>query len=318
MRAPSVGPRRSSMTRVLGHIHTHNESAVIDRTLAALRGQSHPVDGVLLVDNASTDGTLDREFPSDVRVVRFDENRMTSDPIIEAMRHADDEGYDWVWVLNGDTAPRADALEKLLAFYEGLDPATRESTWLLAALPVDMATGRADHGFLVTSRGLRRLDGDVPYECDATIWSGSLYRVSAIRTVGMPRSDYAMDIAEIEYGYRGRRHGFRAFMHPGAIAEHNVGGASLTVETRSIGRLRLQLIELKPFRCYYVIRNHLHFWLFVFAEKTPITYLYCFGKAAKLTANFAIRPWSRRRQLGACLRGFADGVRQRLDYRYPV
>jgi len=306
--------------RVLGHIHTFNEAAVIDRSLAALRAQSHPVDGILLIDNASTDGTLDRAFPSDVQVIRFDDNRLSSDPIIEAMQHAQKNGYDWVWILNGDTAPRPDSLAKLLALYESLEPAVRDSTWLLHALTRDAATGKCNHGFYVTDRGMRTAqpDGDAPYECDATIWSGSLYRVADLATVGMPRSDYAMDIAEIEFGYRGRLHGLRAFVHPGAICDHNIGGASMAVEPARFGPFQVELIELKPFRCYYVVRNVLHFWLYLHRNNTWASYFYCFGKVAKLTANFAVRPVTHRRQLGACVRGMLDGVLGRLDYKYPV
>jgi GT2 family glycosyltransferase len=308
------------VTRVLGHIHTYNEAPVIDRSLGALRAQTHPVDGILLIDNASTDGTVDRSFPSGVEVIRFAENRLTSDPIIEAMRYAEKHGYDWIWVLNGDTAPRPDCLEKLLAFHASLAPAVRDATWLLYALTEDVTTGRCNHGFYVTDRGLRTAAprDDAPYECDATIWSGSLYRVADLAKVGMPRSDYAMDLAEIEYGYRGRLHDLRAFVHPGAVADHNIGGASMQMRTIRLGPFSLELVELKPFRCYYVVRNVLHFWLYLHRESTPATWFYCFGKVAKLTASFAVRPLSRRRQLLACVRGFVDGILARLDYKYPV
>lgn len=306
--------------RVLGHIHTYNEGTVIDRSLRALREQSSAVEEVLLVDNASTDDTLDREFPSDVKVVRFDDNRLTSDPIIEAMRYAMDRGYDWVWVLNGDSAPRRDSLAKLLDFYEDLDPEVRDAVWLLAALPVDVTTGSEDQGFFVTPRGLKRArpTDDSPYECDAAIWSGSLYKVSAIREVGLPRSDYAMDIAEIEYGYRGRQRGYRAFVHPGATLEHNVDGPSLQMVPSRLGPFTLEWIELKPFRCYYVVRNVLHFWLYEYRSASPLTYLYCFLKVAKLTLSFALRPFSHGRQVAACARGFRDGLLAKLDFRYPV
>jgi rhamnosyltransferase len=306
--------------RVLGHIHTFNEADVIDRSLAALRGQSVPVEGVLLVDNASTDGTLDREFPLDVTVVRFPDNRMTSDPIIEAMRFADARGYDWVWVLNGDTAPRPDCLATLLGFLASLPPADRDAVWLLAALPVDATTGEGVHGFRLSPRGLEQLHGagSAPYECDAAIWSGSLYRVDAVRRVGLPRSDYRMDVAEIEYGHRGRCAGLRSFVVPAAVAEHNIGGPSVRPAPWRFGPLRLELVELAPFRCYYVARNVLHFWLYLYRDRTLVTVVYAFARVAKLTASFALRPRSRRRQLGACLRGAWDGLRGQLDFRPAV
>ncbi len=64
--------------RVLAHIHTFNDADIIDRTLDAVQTQTRPPDAVLLVDNASTDGTLDRVFPERVRVIRNLENLGTS------------------------------------------------------------------------------------------------------------------------------------------------------------------------------------------------------------------------------------------------
>jgi glycosyltransferase involved in cell wall biosynthesis len=48
--------------RVLAHIHTFNDADIIDRTIEALLRQSRPVDGILVVDNASSDATLDRRL----------------------------------------------------------------------------------------------------------------------------------------------------------------------------------------------------------------------------------------------------------------
>ena len=52
----------SRPVRVLAHIHTFNDADIIDRTIEALLRQSRPVDGILVVDNASSDATLDRRL----------------------------------------------------------------------------------------------------------------------------------------------------------------------------------------------------------------------------------------------------------------
>ncbi len=46
--------------RVLAHIHTFNDADVIDQTIEALLRQTRPIDGILIVDNASIDGTLEQ------------------------------------------------------------------------------------------------------------------------------------------------------------------------------------------------------------------------------------------------------------------
>ena len=305
----------------MGHIHTYNEGNVIDRSLQALLDQTYPVEEVLLVDNASTDNTLRRPFPEIVKIVRFHENRLTSAPIKTAMQYAMDHQYDWVWILNGDSAPRKDALEQLMELYGGFNGELQRAAWLLAALPVDVTTGKCVHGFLVTSKGLQEIrpDGGKPYyECDATIWSGSLYKIAAIRNTGLPREDYAMDMAEFEYGYRGKCHGYRAFVHQGSIIDHNIGGPSLQAVDHRLGPFRIRMIELKPFRCYYIVRNVLYFWLYDFRGQNVMTYAYCILKVAKLMMSFVLRPVTHWTQITACLRGLRDGILKNMHYRYPV
>jgi rhamnopyranosyl-N-acetylglucosaminyl-diphospho-decaprenol beta-1,3/1,4-galactofuranosyltransferase len=300
------------MARILGNLLTYNDAAVIDTSLGAMLGQSRPLDEILIVDNGSTDDTLARSFPAGVKVVHFADNRFTSGAIHAAMRYGLEHHFDWIWVVDGDSAPRATCLADLLAFHAELASDVRDATWLLAALPID-ADGHAEHGFVVTRSGLRRPQHtDAPYECDATIWSGSLYRLAAVAKVGLPRIDYALDVAEVEYGHRGRGCGWRAFVVPSAIVDHNLDGPSMRHTQMKIGPWTISLIELPAVRCYYVVRNVLHFCLYDCAQRSLGMAIYAVLKSLRLTAHFAVRPFSHRAELGACLRGWRDGLAGRL------
>jgi dTDP-4-dehydrorhamnose reductase len=129
--------------RVLAHIHTLNDEAVIEQVLDGLRRQTRPADAILIVDNASTDGTLDRTFPADVTIVRNLENLGPSGAVGIGFAHALGHGFDWVWVLDADSVPEPDALENLLAFFEGLPLAKREQLCFLAGWPLTETGGPA-------------------------------------------------------------------------------------------------------------------------------------------------------------------------------
>ena len=105
--------------RVLAHIHTFNDADIIDRTIAAVRRQTRPVDDILVVDNASTDGTLEQPSLKHVTVLRHPENRGTSGAIESGFRFALERDYDWIWIFDADSVPEPDALEKLLDLYAG-------------------------------------------------------------------------------------------------------------------------------------------------------------------------------------------------------
>lgn len=107
-------------TRVGAVVVTFNRKDLLREALAALRAQTRPLDHILVIDNASTDGTPDllrAEFP-DVEVVRLDSNRGGAGGFHEGLRRAYQQGHDWVWAMDDDTIPRPDALAAMLAAHD--------------------------------------------------------------------------------------------------------------------------------------------------------------------------------------------------------
>lgn len=305
--------------KILGHIHTFNDEDVIERSLAALSSQTRPVDHIILVDNASRDATLKRCFPVHVTVIRHSKNLGTNGAVRTGFQYAMAHGYDWVWIFDADTAPHPDALQRLMAYYEELSPTDRQALWLLSCLHLDPPGIVSFYGSTFTSRRASPvlITGGRPVEIDATIWSGSLYRISAVHTVGLPSEDYVLDWGEYEYGYRGKRKGYRAMMHPGSLVDHNIGGSpALQFSTYRIGPWLFRMRELPPIRCYYLVRNLLYFWVYEYHIRTVRTLLPCFVRIAKLVLSFGLRPFSHRRELAACCRGILDGVGRRMERRY--
>src|SRR5215213_9556685 len=54
----AVSSLATSRMRVLAHVHTFNDADIIDATIDALQKQNRPLDAILVVDNASSDATL--------------------------------------------------------------------------------------------------------------------------------------------------------------------------------------------------------------------------------------------------------------------
>ena len=306
--------------RVLVHIHTMNDAAVIEQALAALGRQTRPPDGILIVDNASTDGTLDRSFPEDATIVRNNHNLGSAGAVRVGFAHALEHHFDWIWIIDADSVPEPEALANLLGFYADLPPAEQQTVCFLGCR-LGQQGGPADHRpHLVTPSGVERLtlDADAGHcRCDCFIWSGSLFRMAAVAKIGLPAADYFIDLAELEYGYRARRLGYSSYIVFSSILHQDVGRRpGITTRTWRLGPLSVQLYDMSPLRCYYHVRNMLYFWLYEYRPMRPRWVVRSLVHAIVFPSTFAARPIRYRRHLVSCLRGAWDGLTMHLERRH--
>ena len=212
--------------RVLAHIHTFNEAGFIEQALEALQRQTRPPDGIVIVDNASTDGTLDRTFPEGVTVIRNSTNLGISAAVQIGFARALEQKFDWTWVLDADSVPEPEALENLLRFFDRLPSSHQEKVSFLAC---QIASGNeeTEHRPIILTRSSIEfvpLDANAGYcRCDCFIWSGCLFRMAAVDKIGLPSADYFIDLAELEYGYRARQLGLTGYIVNSGLLHHDVG-----------------------------------------------------------------------------------------------
>ncbi len=304
--------------RVLVHIHTFNDAAVIDRTIEALSRQTRPIDGILVVDNASTDGTLERPSLKNVTVLRHSENLGTSGAVHSGFRYALDEDYDWIWVFDADSVPEPDALAKLLDLYTGWPRDVQDKTAFLACLNYNVQDGVPRYGGMFVGgrfAPIMQVSEDC-YPCHVTIWSGCLYRLAAVRQIGLPNPDYVLDWGEAEYGYRVMKAGYQGFTLQDAILHHNYDHTANKPADIKTGSTTTGFREFAPIRCYYTCRNVLYFGLYDFTESR----FGFMGRSAVrvflFQLSYLMRPRHHRDHILACLRGIWHGVTGNIAARY--
>jgi rhamnopyranosyl-N-acetylglucosaminyl-diphospho-decaprenol beta-1,3/1,4-galactofuranosyltransferase len=193
---------------------TYNRRALLDRCLSAIGAQTVPPDELILVDNASTDGTpellrdrgyLDRP---DVRYLRLEENLGSSGGFARGFEAARETAAGWLWTMDDDAEPAPDCLERLLA-----SPPAREGGTACVCPKVVYADGslndvmRADfRRRLRPLRESRYRSGHYP-AIDVTSFVGPLYRMSAVRALDPPKAEFFVWGDDVEYSLRLRREG---------------------------------------------------------------------------------------------------------------
>ncbi|CAA9501136.1 MAG: hypothetical protein AVDCRST_MAG85-1767 [uncultured Solirubrobacteraceae bacterium] len=92
---------------------------LLGECIRGLLGQTHPVDRIIVLDNASDDGTrehLEAEGLIDrITYVRSDENTGGAGGYRRGVELLQETGCDWLWLMDDDAEPRQDALELMLA-----------------------------------------------------------------------------------------------------------------------------------------------------------------------------------------------------------
>ncbi len=104
--------------KIAAIVVTYNRKEMLKECVAAIRRQTVGCD-ILIVDNASTDGTAEtvRSLTaghSDIQYFNTGSNTGGAGGFNYGMRKAAECGYDYLWIMDDDCIPCTDSLEKLL------------------------------------------------------------------------------------------------------------------------------------------------------------------------------------------------------------
>ncbi len=112
------------MERIAAVVVTYNRKELLLQCVQHLLDQQEADCDVLVVDNASTDGTAQAvEQISSAKLFyrNTGENLGGAGGFHFGMRWAVEEGYDYVWIMDDDALPQPDALAQLWNAHEQLE-----------------------------------------------------------------------------------------------------------------------------------------------------------------------------------------------------
>jgi GT2 family glycosyltransferase len=205
-----------------------NGRAMLERLLACLRAQTHPMTEVLVVDNGSEDGAPEAAERLGARVIRMGSNTGFSRAVNCGIQACTTE---WLAIVNSDVEPAPDWLGRLV------EAARTPDVWfvagkLLNASLRDTIDGTYDaicRGACAWRVGHGRPDGpEFSRACD--IWfapgTASLFRTELFRRVGFLDEGFESYLEDVELGLRCACLNYAGRYAPDAVAYH-VGSAAL-------------------------------------------------------------------------------------------
>ncbi len=100
--------------KIAAVVVTYNRINWLKKNIDALLSQTRIPDEIIVVDNASTDGTYDfLKNLSKVKFKRLEENIGGAGGFAYGLKCAIDDEADWVWMMDDDALPYKNALEAL-------------------------------------------------------------------------------------------------------------------------------------------------------------------------------------------------------------
>jgi rhamnopyranosyl-N-acetylglucosaminyl-diphospho-decaprenol beta-1,3/1,4-galactofuranosyltransferase len=227
---------------------THNRKELLRECLAALAAQTRTLDRIVVVDNASTDGTqaMVQEDPGDVELLALPTNQGGAGGFHEGLKLGHAAGAEWIWLLDDDTIPEPDALEELLAAPARLEP---DSPPALLASKVVWRDGRVhpmNAPWPERTRMERVIDGAerglIPLRF-ATFVSLLVHRGTVDRH-GLPYKHFFIWSDDVEYTSRAILGGDLAYLVPTSLVVHKTEAPHF-------------FMSAPPDRFYYHVRNTL-------------------------------------------------------------
>jgi dTDP-4-dehydrorhamnose reductase len=122
-------------SKVFGVIITYNRKDLLCDCLTKVSSQTRPCDKIIVIDNASTDGTFDmltNDWGDCVEFHSLPKNIGAAGGFNFGMRVAYQGGADFLWVMDDDVIPEANALECLLGAIDVLQDQGKSAPFLIS------------------------------------------------------------------------------------------------------------------------------------------------------------------------------------------
>jgi GT2 family glycosyltransferase len=293
---------------------TYNRKMLLDRCIRAILAQTQCPDKILIIDNASTDGT-DQMLSNNkwdchdlIEIVHFPYNIGGAGGFSRGIEIAIEMDADYMWIMDDDAIPELNSLEILLQH-------VTDNTSIYGSLPTD---GAVVSWPLTCVNNSRHVKGQLNHLWDVNNFMevqflpfiGLLISKEIVDSIGLPDSDYFLAADDVEYCLRAKKAGFKTIV----IATSRIYHPAAKLYFVRVPFKTFHCLKLSPWKRYYDVRNRLflakkHYGMVVLCSQTiPSSLLRYFA-----TLLYEPEKWL---QTKAFLTGMVDGLLNKKGCRH--
>ncbi|WP_201578878.1 glycosyltransferase family 2 protein [Psychrobacter sp. Pi2-52] len=220
-----------SNLKICAVVVTFNRKELLLRTLNGLDQQTLPVHTIVVIDNASTDGTNELLQKSgyldkpNLLYHKLDTNTGGAGGFYEGTKIAHQSDVDWIWLMDDDGYPSETCLEALLEYQDQFDfygpLVLSDQDKMSLSFPITLPTTKK---IIRNKDQLEAINLNKNVLVDVLVpFNGVLLRASLASTIGYPLAKFFIWGDDIEYTKRANQAGARIatitdieFYHPTA------------------------------------------------------------------------------------------------------
>jgi len=284
-------------SKIAAVVVTFNRKQLLLECLNALRDQTYQLDAIFIIDGPSTDGTAEallennyiNELPPDIyheyswnnvsiisyqadknlliHYIRIYEDIGGSGGFYEGVKHAYEEGYNWIWLMDDDAEPMKNALEELIKYANlpdavALTPMVKKASGEISKFHRGTFSFKRYYPSMQEPLDKAAYVKNEPVKIDFASFVGPLIKRDAIKEAGYPNKEFFIHHDDVEYCLRLNKIG-QLYLVPSSIIIHKENSTTSNAAKNGIkGRIKQRISYNKQripytkiWKSYYGKRN---------------------------------------------------------------
>ncbi|MBS1536888.1 MAG: glycosyltransferase family 2 protein [Bacteroidetes bacterium] len=193
-------------------IVTYNRLELLKETLSSIQSQSLPLTEIVVINNSSTDGTLEWLNTQKNITVITQRNVGGAGGFATGIDYAYSHGHDWIWCMDDDVVPMHDCLENLIKLQSdilirtplrhevGSSTEPQDTIEFNFSNPFKSLWQRMFSSKEITNRSY--------IEAEGITFEGPLIHRKVVETIGLPDTGFFIFADDSDYFIRAKKHGF--------------------------------------------------------------------------------------------------------------